>query len=133
MIEEDNKDSEALKYISIALLATGVLVAGLLVVEVFTFFSRPEDNTLVKYLTAELSSTNIVEAGGKTIILGESGAFGTSVFLFAMLIWTTSAVSFNIIRAGLSILTRTYTKDLARLKLHAHELSKKLKDNISNK
>lgn len=134
MLEEDNnKDSEVLKYIGAALLAAGVLVSGLIVVEVFTFFSRPEENTIVNYLTTELSNTHIVDVNGKTITLGESGAFGTSVFLFAMLIWTTSAISFNIIKAAISILTRTYSQDLARLKLYMHELTAKIRENISNK
>lgn len=133
MTEQEDQESDILKYIGLALLASGVFITGLIVSEVFTFFSKPEENVLVQYLTTELSKTNFAELNKNPIVLKESGAFAVSVFLFAMLIWTASSLSHHIIKSGLSILTRTYTADIARLKLHISEIASDIKNNISNK
>ena len=103
MTEQENLKSEIIKYIGFVLLASGIFIAGLIVSEIFTFFSKPEENVLVQYLTTELSKTNFAELNEKPIILKESGAFAVSVFLFAMLIWTASSLSHHVIKSGLSI------------------------------
>lgn len=133
MINEEMEKSETLKYIGIILLAVGVIMAGTVILEVFTFFSKPDESVIVQYLTTELSKTDFAELNEKPIVLKESGAFAVSVFLFGMLIWTASSVSHHIIKAGLSILTRTYTADIARLKLSVSEFGSKIENIISNK
>ena len=100
MNDREIKEPEILKYVGIALLSGGVLVAGAIVLEVFTFFSKPEENVVVQYFTIELTRTNFAELNQKPIVLKESGAFAVSVFLFAMLIWTASSVSHHVIKAG---------------------------------
>ena len=126
MNDREIKEPEILKYVGIALLSGGVLVAGAIVLEVFTFFSKPEENVVVQYFTIELTRTNFAELNQKPIVLKESGAFAVSVFLFAMLIWTASSVSHHVIKAGLSILSRTYTADIARLKLYVTDIGSKI-------
>jgi len=133
MNDYETEEPAVLKYIGFFLLAGGVLVAGAIVLEVFTFFGKPEENILVQYLTTELSKTNFAEVNQKPIVLKESGAFAVSVFLFAMLIWAASSVSLQVIKAGLSILTRTYTADIARLKSYVSEIGSKIEKIISNK
>jgi len=133
MNEQDIQQSELLKYVGLTLLAAGVVVAGAIVIEIFTFFSRPDENVLVNYLTSELSRTNFAELNEKPVVLRESGAFAASIVLFAMLIWSASSVCFNLIRAGLSILTRTYSSDIARLKLHVSDISSKIEKFTSNR
>ena len=133
MNDHETKEPEVLKYIGFVLLAGGVLVAGAIVLEVFAFFGKPEENIIVQYFTTELSKTNFAELNQKPIVLKESGAFAVSVFLFAMLLWTASLVCLHVIKAGLSILTRTYTTDMARLKLIVSEISSKIEKITSNK
>lgn len=108
-------------------------MVGLIVLEVFTFFSKPEENVIVQYMTTELSKENFAELNETPIVLKGSGAFAVSVFLFAMLIWTVSSVSLHVIKAGLSILTRTYTADMARLKLNVADIGSKIERVTSNK
>lgn len=132
MKEQENSESEVVKYIGFSLLAVGVFVAGLIILEIFTFFSKPEENVLVQYMTAELSKTGFAELNERPIVLKESGAFAVAVFLFAMLIWTASSVSHHVIKAGLSIITRTYTADIARLKSYVAEIGAKLEKAISD-
>ena len=133
MKDRGNNESEALQYIGHSLLCVGVLVVGLIVLEVFTFFSKPEENVIVQYMTTELSKENFAELNETPIVLKGSGAFAVSVFLFAMLIWTVSSVSLHVIKAGLSILTRTYTADMARLKLNVADIGSKIERVTSNK
>ena len=132
MKEQENSESEVVKYIGFSLLAVGVFVAGLIILEIFTFFSKPEENVLVQYMTVELSKTDFAELNERPIVLKESGAFAVSVFLFAILIWTASSVSHHVIKAGLSIITRTYTADIARLKSYVAEIGTKLEKAISD-
>ena len=133
MSEQENQQSDLLKYMGIFLLVVGVLVAGAIVLEIFTFFSKPDENVLVKYLTSELSKTNFAELNENPVVLKESGAFAVSVVLFAMLLWSASSVCYQLIKAGLSILTRTYSSDIARLKLHVSGLSSKVEKFTSNR
>ncbi|VAW69096.1 hypothetical protein MNBD_GAMMA10-313 [hydrothermal vent metagenome] len=106
MKEQENTASTALRYTGYTLITAGILVAGLIVLEIFTFFNKPEENIIVQYMTTELSKTNFVELNENPIILKESGAFAVSVFLFALLVWTASSLSHRIIKSGLSILPK---------------------------